>query len=133
MDEEERLRVRNADLEARRIQRELMEEDERRKVRNADLESRTIQRAEKQNKLTIAKAIRGYFENWMLETKLCNPYYEHSSFKESHNKYNWHKAIESSYRFGHRRSKGYKSLEFFLECNVCKLWSYVFERLFQGF
>ena len=65
--------------------------------------------------------IRDLFDNWMLDTKHCNPYYNHSLFKESHNKYDWHKASKGSWRIGHQRTTGYKSLEFFWNklCGNC--------------
>jgi hypothetical protein len=66
-------------------------------------------------------AARGFLENWMLDAKDSNPFYKHPLFAESHNKFDWPKAINGSWQFGHRRSRGYASLEFFWnkECGNC--------------
>jgi hypothetical protein len=66
-------------------------------------------------------AARGFIENWMLDAKDSNPYYKHALFAESHNKYDWPKAINESWQFGYRRTPGYVSLEFFWnkECGNC--------------
>jgi hypothetical protein len=54
-----------------------------------------------------------YASNFNLPLRDRNAFYKNETFfKDSHNKYNWPKAIAGSWRFGHRRQPGYNSLEF---------------------
>jgi hypothetical protein len=67
-------------------------------------------------------ATEGFVCNFNLPFSFRNPFYKNwEYFKNSHNKYDWQKAIAQSWHFGHRRQPGYNSLEFHWseECGFC--------------
>jgi hypothetical protein len=67
-------------------------------------------------------ATEDYLSNFNLPVSDRNAFYKNwDYFKDSHNKYDWPKAISESWQFGHRRQPGYTSLEFHWseECGLC--------------
>ena len=63
----------------------------------------------------------GYEDNFMLPTRLCNPYYKNSKFDASRQENDWYNAIKSKKYFGFRNQSDYVSLELFWnrQCPNC--------------
>ena len=124
--EHTRLRRQNESIELRRrrldqdrLRKQRLRENESRDNCNIQCAKRKVQQRGRKHAV-YDNGDFNFYDNFDRKTAMCNPYYKHHEFVNSHNDNDWEKAKQSE-MFGFQRMQGHQSLELYWnkKCPEC--------------